>query len=244
MSAEWSLPGVHDVICAAAPDREAVICGAVRRTRGEVTARTRGLAAFLVAHGLGARRERHELQRWECGQDIVALVMGNGAEYLESILGAFRARAVPANVNQHYGPAEVAALLRYLGARAVVYHRAHGPLLAQAAADGGFALADLVLVDVDDGSGVPALEGSAPYEAAVVTPLEVPLPTPTPDDLYLVCTGGTTGVPKAVLWRQADIYVAGMAGQEGATEEAIATMARGDSGRWFAVPSVWSDPRS
>ena len=237
VSEEWSLPDVHDVISAAAPDREAVICGAVRRTRAEVTARTRGLAAFLVAHGLGAHRERHELERWECGQDIVALVMGNGAEYLESILGAFRARAVPANVNQHYGPTEVAALLQYLDARAVVYHRAHGPLLAKAAADGGFALTDLVLVDVDDGSGVPALEGSAPFEAAVATPVDV-LPTPSPDDLYLVCTGGTTGVPKAVLWRQADIYVAGMAGQEGATEEAIAMLARGDSGRWFAVPPM------
>ena len=48
------------------------------------------------------RRERGELERWELGQDPVALVLHNCAEYLEAMLGCFRARAVPFNVNQHY----------------------------------------------------------------------------------------------------------------------------------------------
>jgi len=101
-SAEWSLAAVHDVVAGAVPDREMVICGEVRRTFGEVAARSRGLAAFLAGHGIGRQRERSELARWEAGQDPVALVLHNCAEYPEAMLGAYRARAVPFNVNQHY----------------------------------------------------------------------------------------------------------------------------------------------
>ena len=121
------------------------------------------------------------------------------------MLGAYRARAVPFNVNQHYRPAEVGALLADLGVRAVVYHRALRPArrrrlrrrgpragrrrrrLGRRAAAGQHAVR---------GGGRPRrVDGRCP--------------TPSPDDLYLVCTGGTTGRPKAVLWRQADIYVVG-----------------------------------
>jgi fatty-acyl-CoA synthase len=228
-SGEWSLAAVHDVLAEAVPDREMVICGDVRRTFAEVRDRSRGLAAFLVEQGLGVRRERDELARWESGQDAVALVLHNGPEYLEAMLGAYRARTAPFNVNQHYRAAEVRALLDDVGARAAVYHRRYGHLLADS---------DLVLIDVDDGSGVEPLPGSTPYEEAVATPVGE-LPTPSPDDLYLVCTGGTTGRPKAVLWRQADIYVSGMAGVEDATAESIATAAAGwSAGPWFALPPL------
>ena len=65
------------------------------------------------------------------------------------------------------------------------------------------------------------------------------MPVTSPDDLYLVCTGGTTGRPKAVVWRQADIYVSAMAGTEGATTESIAagTFA-GAGGAWYPVPPL------
>ena len=95
-----------------------------------------------------------------------------------------------------------------------------GPLVAAA-----YDTDDLVLVDVDDGSGIEPLPGSTGFEAAVATPVEAPLPVPSPDDLYLVCTGGTTGRPKAVLWRQGDIYVSAMGGSDDATAESIAAAA-------------------
>ena len=72
--------------------------------------------------------------------------------------GAFRARAVPFNVNQHYRPAEIAALFADLGVRAVVYHRRYGPLVAA----GCELRRDVVLIDVDDGSGVEPLPGARP----------------------------------------------------------------------------------
>ena len=232
------MAGVHDVLAAAVPDREMLVCGSIRRTYGEVAARTRSLAAFLAGHGLGARRERSDLARWECGQDTVAVVLYNGPEYIEAMLGAFRARAVPFNVNQHYRPAELGGLLTDLDTRAVVYHRALGPLVAEALPE-TLDTSDLVLIDVDDGSGVVPLPGSTTFEDAARTPVPGALPETTPDDLYMVCTGGTTGRPKAVLWRQGDIYVSAMSGVAGATGESIAAAATGNTGsRWYAVPPL------
>jgi fatty-acyl-CoA synthase len=231
-SIEWSLPAVHDVVTAAAADRDMLVWKSTRRTYGEVTARTRGLAAFLAAHDVGLRRERAELERWECGQAPVALLLHNCPEYIEAMLGCYRARAVPFNVNQHYRPGEIGGLFAMLGPEAVVYHRALGPLLAEAIGD-----RRLLLVDVDDRSGTPPLAGSTSFEAAAATE-QGALPVPSPDDLYLVCTGGTTGSPKAVLWRQADIYVSGMGGSEQASVDSLTATATAGSGAWFAAPPL------
>ncbi len=231
---EWTLAGLHDVLAEAVPDRQMLVCGSTRRTYAEVVDRSRSIAAFLVARGLGVRRERGGLERWESGQDSVALVLHNCTEYLEAMYGAFRARAVPFNVNQHYRPAEVASLLTDLDARAVVYHRALGALVAEALGDRA-----VVLIDVEDGSGIEPLEGSTPFEEVASTAVAGPLPEPSPDDLYIVCTGGTTGRPKAVMWRQADAFVAALAGSEGLTAEALAAAAASTTdGPFFAVPPL------
>jgi 3-oxocholest-4-en-26-oate---CoA ligase len=245
LSNEWPLSAVHDVIAGAVPDRDMLVWTSdrtsgrtsVRRTYGEVADRTRRLASFLARHGIGARRERADLERWECGQDPVALLLYNCPEYIEVMLGCYRARAVPFNVNQHYKPAEVRGVLDMVGAAAVVYHRSLGPLLAEALAGGP----ELLLVDVDDGSGTPPLDGSTNVEAAVELAggaEGIELPEPSPDDLYMVCTGGTTGSPKAVLWRQGDIFVSGMGGSEAATAESLAATVSGGAGAWYAAPPL------
>ncbi|MBL7622032.1 AMP-binding protein [Frankia sp. AgB1.8] len=242
---DWSLPALLDVITDAAPDREMLVWEDVRRTYAEVRDRTRRLGAFLRGRGLGAHRERAELERWECGQSPVAILLSNCPEYIEAMVGAYRARAVPFNVNHHYNADEVAALLAAVGAEAVVYHRRLGPLLAAATP-----LEGRLLLDVDDGSGVAPLDGSTPYEQALagVSDAELDaLPTASPDDLYLVCTGGTTGKPKGVLWRQGDVYIAAMGGFEGATAKRVAALVavpggpggpRSRGGVWFAVPPL------
>jgi acyl-CoA synthetase (AMP-forming)/AMP-acid ligase II len=231
---EWSLSGVFEVLADAAPDRDMLVWRDTRRSYAQVAARVRNVAGFLARRGFGVRRERGDLARWECGQATVALVLYNCPEYVEAMLGCFRARAVPFNVNQHYRPAEVAGLFAMLGAEAVVYHRALGPLVREAL-DGR----DVLLVDVDDGSGVAPLPGSTNFEQAAgqhAAPAD--LPTPTPDDLYLVCTGGTTGSPKGVLWRQGDIFVAAMGGIENASREDVAARATAGAGTWFAAPPL------
>jgi fatty-acyl-CoA synthase len=228
---EWSLPAVLDIVTAAVPERDMLVSAAVRRSYAEVGARTRGLAAFFAARGLGSRRERAGLAPWECGQSTVAVVMSNCPEYIETMIGAYRARAVPFNVNHHYHPREIADLLDRMRAEAVVYHRGLGPRLAGDGRHRG-----RLLIDVDDGSGVAPLAGSVPFESAVATVATGDtLPVPSPDDLYLICTGGTTGAPKGVLWRQGDIYVSGMGGSDSATAASIAgRAARQPPVVWFA----------
>ncbi len=233
MTVEWSLAEVNDVITDAVGDRDMLVWGDQRRTFAQVRERTRGLAGFLVSRGIGLRRPRAELARWECGQSTVAVVMHNRPEYIEAMLGAYRARAVPFNVNQNYTPSEVAALLDMVGAEVVVHQRSLGPLVAEATAG-----RPVLLIDVDDGSGVDPRPGSVELEEAIRRGTGVDLPTPTGDDLYLVCTGGTTGRPKGVLWRQADIFVSGMSGSDQTTPESLRAQVADDTGAWFAVPPM------
>lgn len=238
MSRECSLTEVHDVIAAAVPDREMIACGPTRRTFADVATRSRALARFFVGRGVTVQRERAELARWECGQSTVALVLHNCTEYIEAMYGAYRARAVSFNVNQHYRPAEIADLFADLAPSAIVYHRRYGPMLAEACRHLSGGLPG-VLVDVDDGSGIAPLGGSTSFEDAAATTDDRALPIPSPDDLYLVCTGGTTGRPKAVLWRQADIFKAGMAGAGKDTAEVIAAAVGAYAyGAWYPVPPL------
>src|SRR3546814_442955 len=141
------------------------VCSSDLRTFAQVADRTKRLAGYLAASGLGVRRERSELERWECGQSPVALIMGNRPEYLESMLGAFRARAVPFNVNHHYQPHEIRSLLRSMGTEAVVYQRRLAGVVGAAIEDAD--LDHLVLVEIDDGSAAPSLPGAVDYEQAI-----------------------------------------------------------------------------
>jgi fatty-acyl-CoA synthase len=230
---EWSLAEAIDVITDAVGDRELIVWNDVRRSHREVQERSRALARWFAGHSLGLQRERDQIERWECGQSTIALVMGNRPEYLEAMYAAFRARAVPFNVNHHYRPAEVGAVFDMLRVDAVVYARALGPLVL-AALEGR----DALLVDIDDGSGVERLAGATDLEGAIGSSGSHDLPTPSPDDLYIVCTGGTTGAPKAVLWRQGDAFISAMAGAEGLSPAQLAERVAAGGGRWFAAPPL------
>jgi acyl-CoA synthetase (AMP-forming)/AMP-acid ligase II len=228
MAREWSLATVHDVVSSAIPERDMIVWGDDRRTFGEIAERSRSFAGLLRSRQLGAFRDRSDLARWECGQDRVALLMHNRPEHVEAILGCWKARVVPCNVNYHYTADEVADLLRRIGARGVIYDRRLGEKLTGIAAQ-----LDL-LIEVDDGSPEPGLAGALTYERALALGAgEDPAPDVSPDDVHIACTGGTTGHPKAVLWRQADIFVAGMGGTDGLDEDALRTRALAGAGTWF-----------
>jgi len=225
---EWALADVFGVVSDSVPDREAIVWRDHRQTFGQTRARTDALAAFLIARGLGRVDTDGSTPRWECRQDRVAVMLHNRPEHLEALLGCWRARVVPFNVNYHYTRAEVTTLLRAMGARAAVYERGLGPLLSDVASE-----LDL-LVEVDDDSGVESIARATPFEAAVAPGGRVlALPTVQPDDRYLACTGGTTGRPKGVVWRQADVFFAGMSGTEGLTESTLRERATAGGGVWF-----------
>jgi len=235
---DLNLGDLNDALASALPDKECLIWRHTRRTFGEVGERTRRLASYLRSRGLGAHRERAELPPWESGQDHVALYLYNCPEYLESMLGSFKARLVPANVNYRYVDAELVYLLRDSHARAIVYHASFAPTLARILGE----LPDLeVLLQVRDDSGAALLPGAIDFEQALAA---APAPAQierSADDLYVLYTGGTTGSPRGVLWRQADIFVAAMGGRrpDGSEVESVdEIVARARKGRARVMPTA------
>jgi acyl-CoA synthetase (AMP-forming)/AMP-acid ligase II len=203
-----NLAAIHEAIAAAVPERECIVFRERRLSWADVTDRTRRLADVLRGHGLGCRRERAALANHESGQDAVALYLYNGNEYLEGMLGAFKARAVPLNVNWRYVDEELLYLFRDASPRALIYHARFAPVLARILGQ----LPPLaLLLQVADDSGEALLPGALDYEAALAAAQPAPPRGLTPDDLYVLYTGGTTGMPKGVLWRQEDIFLAALA---------------------------------
>ncbi|MBV8930762.1 MAG: AMP-binding protein [Mycobacteriaceae bacterium] len=230
MTREWTLGAVLDAIACAVPDRLMTVCGDRKSTFGESSVRTGRLANFLVASGFGTRRPRSALHRWECGQDRVALVMYNDL-YADAMIGCLKARAVPVNVNHNYSAREIHDILEYVGPRGIIYHKSLGPLVADAAPPD----ATEPLMSVDDGSDIAELPGAIPFDDALALGAEDRRVEASPDDVLMVCTGGTTGRPKGVLWRQGDVYVSSMGGADHESAQALAGSLCDAGQRWFAV---------
>ena len=225
-AAEFNLAQVCAAVAAANPDRDCIVFGDRRFTFAQTDERARRFARALHQWGLGARLERSELAPHESGQSHIGLYLANCNEFLEAMLGAYKARVAPFNVNYRYVAGELVYLLRNAGADAVVYHARFGPTLAEALAQGQ--LSGIRLIHVDDGSGNDPLPGAVRYEELLASmsqvsdlPLDV---APSPDDLYVLYTGGTTGMPKAVLWRQHDIFMNTMGGRTFGTNEMVTSL--------------------
>ena len=241
--AEFTLAGVNELVAATVPDREALVVGDRRFTFGELAERSRRLASYLHGRGLGCHTERSELEPHESGQDHVGQYLYNGNEYIESMLGCFKARVAPFNVNYRYVDEELRYLLSNSRCRGLVYHALFAPTLARVLPE----LPELtVLIQVADDSGEALLPGAVEYEEALSLgdPAGPPVET-SPDDLYVLYTGGTTGMPKGVLWRQHDIFMNAMGGKEVGTwievrsDEEIVERVRNNAGfRLMTLPPL------
>ena len=186
------LAALHEAIADAIPDRECIVFRDRRFTWAETRERSRRLASVLRAHGLGCHRERSALEGWESGQDHVGLYLYNGNEYLEGMLGSFQARCVPFNVNYRYVDEELVYLLDDADARAVVFHASFAATLARIRER----LPKIRLwLQVEDGSGQALLPGALDFERALAEAVPEPPQGLSEDDLYVLYTGGTTGLP-------------------------------------------------
>jgi 3-oxocholest-4-en-26-oate---CoA ligase len=186
----WNFADVWDSIAQAAPQAPALVHGDCRRSWGEFERRSRGLAAHLLAAGL---------QR----QAKVALYLYNDPAYLEGAYACFKAALVPVNVNYRYQHEELLYLFDNADAAAVVFHGAFTSRIAELR---GRCPKVRCWLHVDDGTG-PCPEWATPYEAAVRAGDPPPVAR-SGDDLVLIYTGGTTGRPRGVMWRQDDLFVA------------------------------------
>lgn len=217
----FNLSTVFATLAKTLPDHRVLIWRGREWTYAEMDARIDGIAHYLVSLGLGCHTERDRLQGHESGQDHLGLYLRNGNQYLEAMIGGYRARVAPFNVNYRYVESELVYLLDNAKARALVYNAEFARRVA--------AIRDQLphlefLIQVADHTGRPLLPGAVDYESIVATPPPASgMPTPSGDDLYVLYTGGTTGMPKGVLWRQNDVFVSSMGGRYFGTDDALAS---------------------
>ena len=188
---EWNYADAWESIAAIQPDQPAIIQGERTISWGQFEARSAGVAGWLSS--LGAVH-----------QDKVALYLYNCPEYMEGVFASLRIGLVPVNTNYRYGDEELLYLWDNADAIAVVFHGSFTERI-----EGIRSQADKVKgwLFVDDGSGA-CPDWATPYEQVAAEPAgDLPLAAQrTPDDLVMLYTGGTTGMPKGVMWRQDDLF--------------------------------------
>lgn len=183
----WHFADLFEQVAARVPDRLALVEGTTRRTWREYEDRAARLAGALAAAGIKPDTK-------------VALYGHNSAEFLEAQFAVFKARGVPINVNYRYVEEELAYLFDNADVEAVFFDARFAPRLA--------AIRDRLpglklFVRIEDGSG-ESLPGALDYEALIATSARLPRLDYSEDDIYMIYTGGTTGMPKGVMYRHGD----------------------------------------
>ena len=167
-------------------DPDGSAAGTGRRSYAQLEANANRFANHLVSLGVQPG-------------DRIALYLENRPEYLEAMLGAYKVRAVPINVNFRYVEGELRHLLGDAGARVVLHERHFTPALEAI-------LPDLPAVE-------HTIEMGDDYDRALASASpERPAVERSGDDHYILYTGGTTGLPKGVVWRQEDAFYACLGG--------------------------------
>jgi acyl-CoA synthetase (AMP-forming)/AMP-acid ligase II len=197
---EYNLADLWECVVDTVGDREAMVCGTRRLTFAEADERIDRLAHALADRGIGPG-------------DHVACYLYNGTEYLETMLAAWKLRAVPINVNYRYVADELRYLLTDADAKAVVLHEELAERLAQVAGDLPLLRSCLVVPDGTGADEAVARLGAEEYEAVLAASRPGrDYPARSADDLYILYTGGTTGMPKGVMWRHEDIFFGAFGG--------------------------------
>jgi 3-oxocholest-4-en-26-oate---CoA ligase len=193
---EFNLADLFESVAASVPDREAVSWHDERTTFRRLDER-----ANRLAHGLGSLGVR-------AGAHVGVLTYSR-PEYLESMVAAYKIRAVPINVNYRYVAEELAYLFDNAELEALVLEAVFAPVVASIA-ERLPRLAHYVVVD-DGSDGAAVLPRAVGYEALLSSSsADAGFGPRSGDDHYIAYTGGTTGHPKGVVWRHEDIFFATM----------------------------------
>ncbi|UDY37797.1 acyl-CoA synthetase [Dermatobacter hominis] len=176
-------------------DREAVVAGDRRLTYAQLEERANRLAHHLASVGVGPG-------------DFVGCYLTNGTEYLETMLAAFKLRAVPVNINYRYVADELRYLFADAGLVAVVCEQRFAANVAEVAADVPTLRHTLVVAEPGTTASLDGVPGGVDYEAALAAsaPERPEVDGRGDDDIYVIYTGGTTGMPKGVVWRMGDAF--------------------------------------
>ncbi len=221
-SRPFTFADTFEVVADTVPDHPAIVTEDRRLTFAEVDERATRLAHALQERGIGAG-------------DHVGLFLYNGTEYIEGMLAAWKIRAVPINVNYRYVEEELVYLFDDAQLAAVIHHQEFAPTLAAVVDQVPGVRAFLSVAD-ESGASTEGLPTDDYEKALAAGSPDRDFPERSGDDLYILYTGGTTGMPKGVMWRQEDIFHAAMdisamgMGDPPETPEALADRVKDTSG--------------
>jgi acyl-CoA synthetase (AMP-forming)/AMP-acid ligase II len=195
---EFQLADLSESVADAVHEREAIVCAEKRVTHAELDERATRLAHALSRAGVRAG-------------DHIGLYLYNGIEYIEGMLAAFKIRAVPVNINFRYVEDELYYLFDNADLVGIIHHREFGPRIAAVAERLPKLKTSFAVEDGSDAdcSAIGSLNHDE--ELANASP-ERDFAPRSADDLYIVYTGGTTGLPKGVIWRHEDLFFAALMG--------------------------------
>jgi fatty-acyl-CoA synthase len=186
----WNFADAWEVVADRLPDAPAQIQGDRTISWREFDRRANAFARELLAQGLQKDSK-------------IAICAYNCPEWLEALFAAFKVSMVPVNTNYRYGPAEISYLFDNADAEAVVFHASFAPILDELRRE-------LPLVKawyfIEDGSPTP--DWASPYESVVSSGADRVATEwgRSGDDVHMLYTGGTTGMPKGVVYRQDDLW--------------------------------------
>jgi len=197
MTRTFNLADLFEVVAEAVPDRTAFICGDQHLSFHELDQRATRLASALQNRGIGRG-------------DNVGIELFNSAEYLETFLACCKIGAVPANVNYRYVAEELHYLLGSLELKALFFDESVAGEVGKIADQ----LPKLRLkVQAGNGAEVNVGAGVTPYEALLALgSTTLSAPGRSDNDQYLLCTGGTTGMPKGVVWPHKSLFMGALGG--------------------------------
>jgi fatty-acyl-CoA synthase len=192
----FNLADLFEQVVATVSDRTALVAGPVRHTYASLDDRANRVGNHLLGRGLPVGAH-------------VGILAHNRAEWLEAMLGCFKARMVPINVNYRYVAPELRYLVDNADIELLVVEEELLPLVHEAASGGS----EPPLLVLGAGPSRTTDGRTDDYEKALAQASpDVPGRPRSPDDHYILYTGGTTGQPKGVVWRQEDIFFAAMGG--------------------------------
>ncbi len=194
----YNLSDLFQIVVETKPDDEALVCGERRLTYRQLEERATKLALWLRGKGIGAG-------------DTVGIHAFNCTEYVEICLAAFKLKAIPVNVNFRYTAEEARYIYDNAQLKALVYSAE----LEDVIKDSLSAAPDIKAIARirDDAKAAPGIAGAVDYEDALATAQgsldDIVL---SDDDQILLYTGGTTGMPKGVIWPHKALFYAGFGG--------------------------------
>jgi len=198
MAKHFNIADLFEMVADKVPTRSALVCGDQRATFAELEQRANRLAHYLASRGVGAG-------------DHVGLYLYNCNEYLEGMLACFKLRAVPINVNYRYVQEELLYIFDNADMVACIHHQEFSPHIAEVK-DSAPDLHTFIYVGDDSGADPSAID-SVEYEACMEGQSDArDFPERADDDLFLLYTGGTTGMPKGVMWPHKNLFYAALGG--------------------------------